>query len=146
MNNIFWLDTILPEFESTDVSLLEDQLCFDRLPVAVDVDGHRPFGQRVLQATTKRFSHKRCRGIYSGQTEKLSPPCRNSSLFFGTLITGFFKFFRFFSPPSNSSLFFNLVKNPPGGGEARIYIPEKVFVKKKHMHSFRGNYLLKYSY
>ena len=64
-------------------------------------------------------------GVYILASQKnCSPPCRNSSLFFGTFITGFFKFFRFFSPPSNSSLLFNLDKNFPllQGGKWPEYI------------------------
>ena len=56
-------------------------------------------------------------GVYILASQKICPPtCRNSSLFFGTFLTGFFKYFRFFSPLSNSSQLFNLDKNPPPPG------------------------------
>ena len=77
------------------------------------------------QSFTIHFSFIRfvsfCRGIYSGQPEKLFPPLSKFFPVLGTFIGGFFKFSRFFSPPSNSSLFFNLDKKfhqPP-----RKYIP-----------------------
>ena len=75
------------------------------------------------QSFTIHFSFIRfvsfCRGIYSGQPEKLFPPLSKFFPVLGTFIGGFFKFSRFFSPPSNSSLFFNLDKIPPPGGREK---------------------------
>ena len=57
------------------------------------------------------------------------PPVKIIPCSLGLSLLEFFKFFRFFSHPSNFSLFFNLNKiSPPhqlGEGEmAKIYIPE----------------------
>ena len=67
-------------------------------------------------------------GVYIlASQENYSPPCRDSSLFFGTFITVFFKFFRFSWSSFKFFPVFQFGQNsppPPGRREmARIYIP-----------------------
>ena len=83
----------------------------------------RPTNSKTILLKKIKLKHNAGVYILASQKNCPLPHCRNSSLFFGTFITGFFKFFRFFSPPSNSSPFLNFDKIPlPQGGKWPEYI------------------------